>query len=266
MKILRHRTAKPPTAAPAAQAAPSVVEPLNEVKPVPTSSHIIELPSRGKFYAGNKSFITISPFITKHIYQLIGASKLKSEYEVERQVASTVNDVIADFDAFNLTTGDYEFVLYWLRLNSYVKSPYTITWEYSVEGQAEKKRVTSQIRRTDIVLNEVNPNKVPMDQMFGYATVNDKIELLKLKEEGDEARYYMARRAVHLLLNGGANRLDRKIETMFTLPPDVITDLDKHAIEFDHGVQEWVEVVDPEDKEGRKYRYELDLSVTDFFP
>ena len=81
-----------------------------------------DLPSGGFFYTFEQK-LRIRQLQIAEVEKLIVAATQESEY----MVADVVGRCIS-WPVHELTLGDYFFILYWLRLNSYPKSPLIITW------------------------------------------------------------------------------------------------------------------------------------------
>jgi hypothetical protein len=227
-------------------------------------SYKVELPSRGVFYEG-KSSIKVKPFSVKQIKQLVAASKTKDDSERESIVAETIAESVEDFDVYDLTVDDYEFLLYWLRLNSYKKAPYYVMWSYT-QGDGTEKPIRSTVNMSDIKVIECDPAKRPVNKDLQYTTVRDKIQLVKLVEESD---IYVASYASVLNSRDESGRIITiidKINKLGVYPAEIIMDIKEHLDRFRHGVEEYILVEDIEVSGFEPRKLKLELQLADFFP
>lgn len=62
-----------------------------------------------------------------------------------------------DIDVDKLTSGDFKYICYWLRLNSYPKSPMTVEWKskYGNDNVAQVRKVDLQVLAPDITKEQL---------------------------------------------------------------------------------------------------------------
>lgn len=112
-------------AAETAEKAPSVVTTHKWSTPTSVEDMLeldSDLPSNSFFYSFTEK-LRIRQLQLADVEKLIVAATQDSEFLVADTVGKCISWPVKD-----LTLGDYYFLLYWLRLNSYPKSPLVITW------------------------------------------------------------------------------------------------------------------------------------------
>lgn len=237
---------------------------INRERSIKIPSFPVELPSKGVFYKDNLSAVQIRPFSVKQIKQLLGAVRTKNASEKEQIIAETVAESIENFDVYDLTYNDFEYVLYWLRINSYKKSPMVVNWSYQLDEVT--KKCTTNITESELRYIECDPVKRPLNKDFKFTTVRDKIELAKLE---DEAEIYIASYASVLSSRDENDKivtLAQKVDKLGKYPADVIIDIKEHLNRFAHGVEEYVTVRDIEVENSEEFKIKLELQISDFFP
>lgn len=101
----------------------------------------------------------------------------KSVIEKDDSFIFQAVDNCIDQSVYDLTEGDFEFILYWLRLHSYTRSPLMITWLCS---KCSKKNLT-RIMKTNIIINSIDenfemPDNLTMPIMRDYAKKSEMIK------------------------------------------------------------------------------------------
>lgn len=92
-----------------------------------------EIPSSMAFYPGNS--LSIKTFRTPHIIKLIDAI----EMEDLRLVVEAVSAVLEpSFSALDLTPEDFFYCMYWLKINSFKKHPYEVSYVCTNPAHHEK--------------------------------------------------------------------------------------------------------------------------------
>lgn len=217
----------------------------------------VELPSQGVFYEDGFKVAQVSLLSIPQVRMLASARKMEHKYNKERAVISAMSRSLHNYDITKLTYQDFVFLLYWIRLNSYKKSPYLLTWEYDHPAVGRRK-VVSEVFMTDLKVNVID-GKIEKDLRFVWETVDDHLEMLKLEDEDD---IYFAKLATSI---PGAN-LEEKIKILDTYPADIIIDIKKHQADFNHGVVETIELQDQDYPEIEPFMYVNKLELEDFFP
>lgn len=218
-------------------------------------SYVVELPSNGIFYENRQKSIKCSTLNIGQVRQLESAHKIQNLSNREREIANIIGRSISDFNVFDLTYPDFIFLLYWIRLNSFKNTPYTINWSYKLDDNSEKKCV-SLIKTSNF---DVKSCEVMASPKYGSMNVRDYIEILFLPNE-EEQKYgkYAA------VLKG--KDLQEKIKVLDSLDYDELIQIKKHIKDFEHGVSEYVKVRDEEVAGSAWFDLELSISIADFFP
>lgn len=227
----------------------------NNLPKTDLANYIVELPSNGLFYPGNKNTVQISALTIGQVRQIEAASKIQDKSNYERELANIIGKSIHDFNVFDLTVDDYQFLLYWIRLNSYRKVPYSIRWTYKNELD-EEQEVTSIIKITDFNINSCEKHAKPE---YGYKTVRDQIDILALPTEEDMKYAEFA-----CVLPG--KDLAEKIAKLDQMPLDKLHEVRYHIQQFNHGITETVKVKGLEVDGSPEFKIELSLDLSDFFP
>ena len=220
----------------------------------------VELPSKGVFYDRRVSTVRVSPFSVLQVRQIYSALQASDPYETQSQLAATIDESLFNFSVYDLTLGDYDYIKYWIRLNTYKKSPLTLNWWWIPDQETgEKRNCVSMITETNLEVIDIEPHARP-DPRFSYPTVRDYLDLVKI-ENPDEA--YIADLAAFM---AGKN-LETKVNRFLPLEAaDIIPDLRAHREKYFHGVSEKVKVRDEEIEGAPEVEIELVLEPSDFFP
>lgn len=222
-------------------------------------SYTVDLPSWGVFYPGRQSSVRVTPLLVSQARQIKAANNTRDEGSREREIANIVGRSILNFNVFDLTVGDYEFLARWLKLNSYKKSPYRIEWEYptvDAAGAAYSKKVVSVIKNSDVRVVECEKHLVPE---LGYETVRDRVETLALEDESDrEVAGYAA------VLPG--KDIVEKIAKLDRMEVEYLAEIRRHQAKCRHGIDEHVTLRDMEVDDSPSFSYELKFDIKDFFP
>jgi len=232
---------------------PGVAAPVVQSSDV--QSYVVEVPSNGVFYPNNQKEVKISPLVIAQVRQLESSHAIQDPSNREREIANIVGRSIHDFNVFDLTYEDYKFLLYWLRLNSFQRTPYTIQWAYVPDGETEEKQVISTIKITDFDVAECDPM---WSFEYGYQTVRDRVEILALPEPEQKYAEYAA------VLQGKDIR--EKLQRLDLMPADYIAIIKQHISKAYHGVNETVTVEDKEAASPKKFTLPVRFDVADFFP
>lgn len=124
-----------------------------------------EIPSSMAFYPGTS--LCIKTFRTPHIIKMIEAM----EMEDLRMLVEVVSSVLEpSFSAFDLTPDDFFYCLYWLKINSFKKHPFS--QKFICTNPKHHEKVLTKVLSEDTLLNEV------IIKQIGQLTVT------KITEEG----------------------------------------------------------------------------------
>ena len=168
-----------------------------------------DLPSHYRFYEFKELFIR--PFTTNEAKLIYMAKKSNNLI----YVINAVNACISE-DVSKLVVQDFEFCLYWLRLNSYPKKPFKVEWtcfkeivvqEHTLEEGQElgqevecKQKNLSTLAMTNMTINDFPDNIVipanlmvpimaPFEEAYDINKELSRLETVYSKEELDEDDY-----------------------------------------------------------------------------
>ncbi len=148
-------------------------------------------------------------------------------------IGATVN-----IDIRQLTMGDFTFLMYWHRINSYPKSPYIIEWT-SRYGNANKYTVNG----TNLIINEMKLTQLEFDTYSGMGlclpTVKDLEVLQTIRLTPDQQYIYNLAQFIK------GDSIKEKIEILDSFEDLSIQEYIKEFREkTEHGVIETVKVID----------------------
>jgi hypothetical protein len=150
----------------------------------------IALPSGGIFYDFNS--VQIRPFKVPELAALYKAKKRKDTVLLYDTLDKTIN-----VDIRNLWTVDAKFIMYWHRMNSFIKTPYRATWE-SIYGNTNKTKITmSDIKVTPITMTKLQYAEW-YAQGFKAPTIRDAEHLDTFRDKLSEDELWMYERALYL--------------------------------------------------------------------
>ncbi len=212
--------------------------------------------------------LLIRPFSIHEIKLISKAIQQKDYSNLIRAV-----DMCIDQDVNCLTTGDFYYLLFWLRVNSYPKSPIVVPWtctqqvdengsislDYGVSKTCGMEN-TQNIQSTSITVIELDEEKAKnLDPDLDYprvATLNEMATLAKVPELANlvySARWIKKGRTIK-----------EKIAYLETLPDLTLFDTAMDTNEtLPHGVSEYVNLTCAKCK--ANYRHELKLDPFTFF-
>lgn len=194
----------------------------------------VNLPSLGIPYDGNPA-VHIATF---NVINLAKIYKATSEEDFSILI-DAVNDTVQDVDVRNFTVPDFYFLMYWLRINSYPRSPFTISWTSRYGNENVHK-----VNQTEL---EIKVLEMTSEQYENFRNVNIKfpsvrdLELLMV-EQLDPEQKFLAGIAQYI---DYGDSLKEKIEFLNETEDlsiiEYIKDFEKLAI---HGVEESILVTD----------------------
>lgn len=164
-------------------------------------------------------------------------------------VVDVFNECVSE-DARVLTPSDFNFLLYWIRDNSFTKTPITVSWLSKYNNRNEL-----QFRSSTLTINEIEFSRddfVPYRE-FGlcFPTVRD-MELLK-DDNTDPESYWMLDYAQYVALPTPSESyrtyVQDKLAALTALIEqhgleDVILKINEFSVRIAHGVDETVKVRD----------------------
>lgn len=204
-----------------------------------------DFPSLGVPYGVNAFWVKPLDVLTLsrlHAAQTVGHDPNNGQ-KAFTMMLDALQPTIKDFDIRNLTIPDYYAHLYWLRLNSYPRSPFTIPWR-SKYGNENNTRVTKsnfefqelQMSRTEYLRYQADgitfPTVRDMETMFDSTLTEDK--------------RWMMNHAQYIFIPGepSADWMELKIQKFIDMGADAITMITEFADKCVHGVIEQVTVRD----------------------
>ena len=230
----------------------TVVEKKNDV-----ASFSVTLPSSGVFYPGRKDTIQVSLLTVSQVRQLYGAKGLTNEYNQFREIVNALGRSVQDFDILDLTYSDFEYLKYWIRLNSFRSTPYILMWEY-VQENGEKKSVRSVVNMNDFHIDILDKHYSPPNN-WRCMTVRDKLDIMQLTKPEDIA---MAEYAC--LLPG--RTIEEKQLLLDSYPADTLVSMRRHIDKSHHGIVTRVMLTDPDVPDFEPIPHTLVMELADFFP
>ncbi|MDE1905568.1 MAG: hypothetical protein KGH75_03850 [Rhodospirillales bacterium] len=154
-------------------------------------SERIALPSNGIFYSFNS--VAIRPFKVSELALLYKAKKNRDIVLLN----DTVSKTVIGCDYRDLWVIDARWVMYWHRMNSYVKTPYLASWE-SLYGNTNKTTITM----SDI---HVTPPTITREEYlrwyekgFKVPNVRDMEHLDTFRSKLDDSQLWMYEKALYL--------------------------------------------------------------------
>ena len=155
-------------------------------------SERIILPSGNLFY--NFDSITIRPFEITDLARLARAIKRKDIVMI-----NDVLDCVVDVDLRDLWMGDYRYIMYWLRINSLTKIPYTLNWT-SFYGNRNTTQVTQTDLQFSMLTDSLSPEQWQHYQALGltYPNVRDSEEWITTQVKLSEDDRWIYERAQYV--------------------------------------------------------------------
>lgn len=156
-----------------------------------------------------------------------------------------IDATVQDFDVRQLTVGDFRFLLYWHKLNSYPNTPFNFTWE-SMYGHKNTYTLTESILK--LKAPEITREQYLNDWVAkGYAapTLRDHEYIREAKLTPQEMWTY--ERAQYFQGEPDANGIvswDSRIQRMSDMGIAGLEGLNRFKVVAKHGVEEEVEVRD----------------------
>lgn len=148
-------------------------------------------------------------------------------------------------DVRDLTAPDFRSLLYWLRLNSYPRSPYTVKWT-SYYGNANELRMLP----SDLQINKLEMTKAEYaaykEQGIRFPTLRDTERMKALAV--DPGSRYLFELAQYLHIDGpndSGDWMQTRIQKLSEMPTDIIAVIKEFSQKVEsYGVSESVKVRD----------------------
>ena len=202
-----------------------------------------DLPSHSVPYLGEEIFLR--PFTITVLSRVHAAMRSESFTLLVDALDHCIN-----IDIRRLTPSDWNAMLYWLRLNSYVRTPYTIPWISKYGNQNEHRITESNLEfiELDMTLDEY---KVWKEKGLCFPTVRD-MELMQANDLPEEDRWrieYSQYVDIPNIKNEDGsidyhNYVNRKLDALEKGGLPMIEDIKDFVQRIEHGIVETVELTD----------------------
>ena len=180
--------------------------------------------------------LMIRPFSFVELKLLSRAAQTKTDMNVVHAVNNCVSE-----DAFNLTVGDFYYVLFWLRVNSYPKTPWTVSWTCrNVLEDEEEQRLCgasniSRISSSSVEILPLEKTELPEGIDFPRAKHLDDIQDL-LKDP--DTRYLV--KEIQWIAGDSIPEKIRKLESSESL--DLFEAAKQASDDLQHGIVETIQL------------------------
>ena len=172
----------------------------------------IILPSQSIFY--NVSDIDIAPFSMPLVAQVTDGMLTKNITLIYDAVDAVLNGI----DVRDMWEGDFQYVIIWLRLNSFPRTPMPINWT-SIYGNKNKVTVNSTILRSrPLELTREGYEKY-VEMGLTVPTIRDAEELSTLTISDSDKWIYDKAQYV------AGNSFKEKIQNLLNMDPDMLVHL-----------------------------------------
>lgn len=201
-----------------------------EANPDSNYLRVTDLPSNFIFYDFDS--FHIRPFQIRELSKIF-----RSAYEENVTHLIDAIDATTDINVRMLTLGDFYFLMYMQRINSYPKSPYTISWvsRYGNDNKFQVNHTNIQLK----YLEDKDKLQEYIDIGLTIPRVSD-MELVETENLNQEDKFLYE----HAQYMPGAT-IEEKLANLDKYQDlSVISDINKFKQITDHGVTESVEVVD----------------------
>ena len=213
--------------------------PYTRTTELPSGYHRVSLPSRGVPYDFKEIFVR--PLNVDDLGAIAAANATKSQTAMIDAVANCVVQDVRD-----LTEPDFRFVMYWLRLNSFTRSPFSLTWTSRYGNQN-----TSIVSMPDVEIVELKMTEEEFAQWrakgISIPTMRDTEAIEEIDMENPAIRF-KAERAQYVYLpeapTAGRSWFADRIEFMNSRGLAILEDIRDFANLITHGVQETLKVTD----------------------
>lgn len=204
-----------------------VIRPNPPIKSDSPFAQRITLPSNGLLYEAD---ITIRPFKVPDVVLMSKALESNNITPIYDAVNNTIN-----VDIRKLCIPDVRYLLYWHRINSYPKRPFTIKTK-SLYGNT----ITTKITSSNLTIENMKHTEALDDYLekFTWPTIADQEAVAQLKDISPFTSY----RAQFVKADSYAE----KLESFDALSLEDLADINDFNNLLDFGVRETIKVVDPQ--------------------
>lgn len=242
----------------------------------------VELPSQGLAYSDGITSVQIKRFGVPQI-GLLHRSRVEGDF---RHVIDALGSTLWQRDVRKLTFMDSWFLMYWQRINSYKRVPFTIDWTCNDDKHlhlidtkqvpADSTERRTALEQSDLTIVNLQPrvNDIAdrIEEQYGLRvvpfTVEHYLQHAQFMEADPDAALdagLSLRYANVLSIQHHGATLKARLAVIEALEDaDVLEDLEEFLEACDHGVQEKFQVSC--EVCGAKHTIERVLDATNFFP
>lgn len=197
-----------------------------------------DLPSRQVPYMGKTDEIFLKTFDVPGLSRVHSAMR-NNNFTL---LVDALNNFIAS-DLRDITPEDFNFCMYWWRLNSYTRTPYTIPWTSKYGNQNEHRITNTNLEITELKMTR-KEYEFWQNKGLCFPTVRD-MEMLQsnLLPEEDKWQIEFAQ-YVYVETQPIATYVDRKLAALKAGGIAMVEDIKEFSQLLTHGVKETVQVVD----------------------
>lgn len=206
-----------------------------------------EFPSLGVPYGREGQPFWVKPFdvtilANVHAAQATG-ERPGNELKAFTMLVDALSPCIKNFDIRDLTVPDYFSFMYWLRLNSYPRSPFTVPWTSKYGNEVVSKLNYSDFEFEELSMTSDEYRKWRKEGLT-FPTVRD-MEILTDSTLEVKDRWYI-NYAQYIYVDGppDANWMRRKIDRFIEMGTDAVSLVKEFAAKASHGVIEQIRVSD----------------------
>jgi len=224
---------------------------VSEVKDSRYTSLDEELPSRFSFYSFQS--LGIRPFTLMELKKLFRAHTSSNFKDIVDVIGATI-----DRNVYDLTVGDFWFLMYWQRINSYKKSPMTVPWTCEANDHVlavELDRLLPETLKNTVTVNKTTIRVVDFDiqavadftarirEEYGVdlfpGTIRDVVAMVKLADKVEPDDDWIAKYATNISPDHGATIQERMkfLENMSQRE-------DINAIDFIYEIEQFVKIAE----------------------
>lgn len=194
-----------------------------------------DFPSRGLTYASD---IFVRP-ITIPIMSKIAAAQKTNNFTMLVDALSACISI----DVRQLTPSDWAFFMYWLRLNSFPRSPMTIDWTSRYGNTCQYKVTATELEIVDIKMTPAE-YKSWLDRGICIPTVRD-MEVMNVEGIPDD-EHWQIELAQYVVATDLSPKgyVQSKVDALIEMGPDALLDIQEFISLIEHGVVERAKVTD----------------------
>jgi hypothetical protein len=187
----------------------------------------VMMPSNNKFY---NSVIYIRPFNSEELIEL---SSVRSEGKLNQTLLMDIFDrTIKGRSVREFHLGDFQFIFYWLRLNSYTRTPMTFT---ATSKYGNKNKIT--IKSSDIQVRILEDLEMP--ENLTYPRLKDAESFENYLIDKDEKNRALLEKAYSYAQYVIGNSVEEKLSKFLKLSPDDMVDILRFdKLISDYGISE----------------------------